>query len=145
MLGVNARDLPVPGLTQAKPISPSALTTLLQCPHLFLLGTVFYLQEAAGPPPLREIGQPHYGGLLHRVAERFAREHGEPFGARLRKEGEELGGAPLPAQRSHRRGGAVTQERDADAVHARQAQVGEGGRRPACGGQLVRLAVVHRA
>jgi ATP-dependent helicase/DNAse subunit B len=82
MLGAPAADLPVPGLTPEWPISPSVLTRLLQCPHLFFLGTVLDLGEPEGAPPLREIGQPHYGGLLHRVAERFAREHGAAFGAR---------------------------------------------------------------
>jgi hypothetical protein len=82
MLGAIAADLPVPGLTPERPISPSALPTLLQCPHLFLLGHVLRMQEPECAPSLREIGQPDYGGLLHRAAERFAREHGEAFGAR---------------------------------------------------------------
>lgn len=82
MLGAIAADLPVPGLTPERPISSSLLPTLLQCPHLFLLGTVLHLEEPECAPPLREIGPSNYGGLLHRVAERFAREHGAAFSAR---------------------------------------------------------------
>jgi len=82
ILGGTAADLPVPGLTPERPISPSLLPTLLQCPHLFLLGTVLHLEEPECAPPLREIGPSDYGGLLHRVAERFAREHGAAFSAR---------------------------------------------------------------
>lgn len=81
-LGTMTADLPIPGLTPGRPISPSSLPTLLQCPHLFLLGTVLHLEEPEGAPPLREIGPADYGGLLHRTAERFARQHGPGFGAR---------------------------------------------------------------
>ena len=42
-------------------------------------------------------------------------------------------------------GGAVTEERDADAVHARQPEVAERGRGPPRRIELVRLAVVHAA
>src|SRR5262245_49025118 len=82
LLGEAAASVPMPGLTPDRPISPSALATILQCPHLFLLGNLLRLDEPAGPPPQREIGQPAYGSLVHRAAEEFHREHGEAFGAR---------------------------------------------------------------
>jgi RecB family exonuclease len=72
-------DVPVPGLTAEWPLSPSTLGTLLSCPHQFLLQRVLGLDEPAGPPPLREIGQPAYGALVHRVAEAFFRSHGAAF------------------------------------------------------------------
>lgn len=75
-------DLAIPGLTAERPLSPSTFGGLLACPHSFLLGTVLGLEEPAGPPPLREIGQPHYGALVHRVAETFLRAHGNGFAAR---------------------------------------------------------------
>lgn len=82
LLGPSAADVLMPGLTAERPISPSALRDLLQCPHLFLLGTLLGLDEPAGAPPQREIGQPAYGSLVHRAAEEFYRSHGEAFGAR---------------------------------------------------------------
>jgi hypothetical protein len=82
LLGAAAAGVPMPGLTADRPISPSALATILQCPHLFLLGNILRLDEPAGPPTQREIGQPAYGSLVHRAAEELHREHGEAFGAR---------------------------------------------------------------
>jgi hypothetical protein len=81
-LGPSAAGVPVPGLTPERPISPSALRDLLQCPHLYLLGTLLHLDEPPGAPPQREIGQPAYGSLVHRAAEEFYRNHGAAFGAR---------------------------------------------------------------
>jgi RecB family exonuclease len=82
ILGSAAADVVVPGLTPARPISPSALQVLLQCPHLFLLGNILGFDEPAAAPPQREIGQPAYGGLFHLVAEEFYRTHGTAFCAR---------------------------------------------------------------
>lgn len=79
-LGAGA-DVAVPGLTEERPLSPSTFGSLLACPHSFLLGTVLGLEDPAGAPPLREIGQPHYGALVHRVAETFLRAHGSGFAA----------------------------------------------------------------
>jgi RecB family exonuclease len=84
LLGAAAPEVSVPGLAPERPISPSALKSLLQCPHLFLLGTLLGFDEPAGAPTQREIGQPAYGSLVHRVAEQFYRTHGERFGARER-------------------------------------------------------------
>lgn len=82
ILGVAAAGIIVPGLTPARPISPSALQVLLQCPHLFLLGNLLGFDEPAAAPPQHEIGQPAYGGLFHLVAEEFYRTHGVAFCAR---------------------------------------------------------------
>jgi hypothetical protein len=82
ILGIAAAGATVPGLTPARPISPSALQVLLQCPHLFLLGNLLGFDEPAAAPPQREIGQPAYGGLFHLVAEEFYRTHGAAFCAR---------------------------------------------------------------
>ncbi len=78
-LAAAAGAVPVPGLDAALPISPSALETLLGCPHRFLLERVIGFQEPSAPPALREIGQPAYGGLFHLVAEQFYRRYGEAF------------------------------------------------------------------
>ncbi|MGH7393737.1 MAG: RecB family exonuclease, partial [Candidatus Rokuibacteriota bacterium] len=77
LLGAAAADIVVPGLTAERPISASALQVLLQCPHLFLLGHLLRFEEPAAPPALREIEQPSYGSLVHAVAERFFRAHGD--------------------------------------------------------------------
>ncbi len=82
ILGAAAASCSVPGLTPARPISPSALQTLLACPHLFLLGNVLGFDEPVSAPRPREIGQPAYGALFHLVAEGFFRVHGASFCAR---------------------------------------------------------------
>ena len=69
----------VPGLSADRPISPSRLESLLRCPHQFLLANLLGFEEPAGAPPRREIGQPAYGALVHRVAEAFYRDHGAAF------------------------------------------------------------------
>ena len=79
LLGPAAADITVPGLTSERPISPSALQTLLQCPYLYLLGTLLGFDEPACAPPLREIGQPSYGSFVHSVAEEIFRTHGGGF------------------------------------------------------------------
>jgi RecB family exonuclease len=82
LLGAAAADLIVPGLTPERPISPSALQTLLQCPYLYLHRNLLGLDEPACAPPLREIGQPAYGSFVHAVAEAIFRAHGAGFCAR---------------------------------------------------------------
>jgi ATP-dependent helicase/DNAse subunit B len=72
----------MPGLAPERPISPSKLRDLLQCPHLFLLGTLLGLDEPAGAPAQREVGQPAYGALLHLITQSFYQAHGEAFCAR---------------------------------------------------------------
>jgi hypothetical protein len=52
---------------------------LLDCPYRFLLERVLHLEAPVERRPAREIGQPHYGGLVHLVMENFFREHGERF------------------------------------------------------------------
>jgi RecB family exonuclease len=86
----------VPGMSAEIPISATALVTLLDCPHRFLLQRVFGWDEPAATPELRQIDALSYGSLLHLVAERFARSHGAAFvahGSRLeqwRKVGDSL-------------------------------------------------------
>jgi RecB family exonuclease len=79
---LGALDIRVPGLTPEWPLSPSTLGTLLACPHRFLLERVLGFEEPAEAPKLREVGQPDYGSLVHRIAEVFLRTHGGPFAAR---------------------------------------------------------------
>jgi RecB family exonuclease len=78
-LAAAAGSVPGHGLDAALPVSPTALETLLGCPHRFLLERVIGFQEPSAPPALREIGQPAYGGLFHLVAEQFYRRYGEAF------------------------------------------------------------------
>jgi hypothetical protein len=82
LLGPGGAVLQVPGLTAEHPISPSAMETLLGCPHAFLLGNVLGFDEPACAPPQREIGQPYYGNLFHTVAADFYERHGTAFCAR---------------------------------------------------------------
>lgn len=82
VLGVAGASLQVRGLTSSHPISPSALEKLLRCPHEFLLGNILHFDEAASPPPQREIGQPSYGNLFHSIAAEFYGANGGHFCAR---------------------------------------------------------------
>jgi hypothetical protein len=82
LLPAEAASVSVPGLTREWPISPSVLGTLLGCPHAFLLGNILGFEEPAEAPSLRDIGQPAYGSLFHRVAEQFYRAQGAALGAR---------------------------------------------------------------
>jgi hypothetical protein len=82
-IGDVAVHVAMAGSTPERPISPSALATLLTCPHLYLLERVLYLQEPAEAPAQREIAPLEYGTLVHRVAERFYRVHGERFLSRM--------------------------------------------------------------
>jgi RecB family exonuclease len=75
---------PVPGLDPAKPISASALETLLRCPLAFLRERILGWDEPPGAPTLREIDALSYGSLFHEVMEAFYRENGEDFVARTR-------------------------------------------------------------
>jgi RecB family exonuclease len=79
LLGAAAADIAVPGLTAERPISPSALQVLLQCPYLFLLQKQLGLDEPACAPSMREIEQPAYGSFVHAVAEEIFRIHGASF------------------------------------------------------------------
>jgi RecB family exonuclease len=79
ILGSPGIDLPVPGLTADRPISPSSLARLLNCPYAFLLEDLLGFEEPAVPPPRREIGQPAYGELFHAVAAEFYSANGASF------------------------------------------------------------------
>jgi hypothetical protein len=82
-VGDAAAHVPMAGSAPDRPISPSALETLLRCPHLFLLERALGLDEPAAAPAQREIEPLAYGTLVHRVAERFFRAHGERFVSRV--------------------------------------------------------------
>lgn len=72
----------LPGLTPEMPISASALSRLLECPHRFLFERVL---GWAAPPDLideGEIDALSYGSLFHETAEAFYREHGTAFCSR---------------------------------------------------------------
>ncbi len=82
VLGEGGPFPPMPGIAPERPISASALETLLGCPLAFLYQRVLRWDEPGGAPPLRELDPLSYGGLFHEVMERFYREHGAPFVAR---------------------------------------------------------------
>jgi RecB family exonuclease len=90
LLGAGMAALKVPGLSADYPISPSTLSTLLNCPHQFLLERLLGFSELPSPPPQQEIGQPYYGTLLHAVAGEFYRVNGKEFCAHKRTIGEWL-------------------------------------------------------
>ncbi len=64
------------GLVPERPISATAVTTLLNCPHRFLLERVLYLGEPTPRPSTDVISPIVYGSLFHAVAERLFREAG---------------------------------------------------------------------
>lgn len=82
LLGAAPLAVTVFGLDETRPLSASAIRTLLACPHRFLL------ERMIGFRPRRRTAQPHridpdaYGKLVHRILDRFAREHGDAFGFR---------------------------------------------------------------
>ena len=82
LLGDAARALRLPGLSEDRPISASALATLLGCPHRFLFERGFGWREPAEAPSARQLDAMSYGTLFHSVAERFFVTHGAEFGAR---------------------------------------------------------------
>lgn len=77
-----------PGLSADRPISASRLRVLLDCPHRFLMETIFGWTEPASAPTTGEIETLEYGSLFHAIAERFSREHGVDFNARKRSPAE---------------------------------------------------------
>ncbi|MBA3461797.1 MAG: PD-(D/E)XK nuclease family protein [Deltaproteobacteria bacterium] len=76
-------ELPtLPGLTPERPVSASALSRLLECPHRFLYERVL---GWSAPPALGDEGAidaMSYGTLFHATAEGFYRDHGTAFCAR---------------------------------------------------------------
>ena len=75
-VGASWRAVVAPGLVPERPISASALATLLGCPHRFLLQNILHLDEPAGRPSTDTIDARAYGSLFHAVAEAFFRAHG---------------------------------------------------------------------
>ena len=82
LLGDAALMLALPGLSPERPLSASALATLLGCPHRFLYERGFKWREPSDAPSTRELDPLVYGSLFHSVAEGFSRAHGPAFGAR---------------------------------------------------------------
>jgi hypothetical protein len=78
-LGDAAAWLRVPGLSDERGISASALATLLACPHRYLFERVLHLGGPVDRPSTREIAPLQYGSLVHRVLEDFFRRDGERF------------------------------------------------------------------
>ncbi|MGE3456925.1 MAG: PD-(D/E)XK nuclease family protein [Kofleriaceae bacterium] len=73
---------PLPGCSQERPISASALSRLLECPHRFLYERVLGWDV---PPEVADedtVDALSYGSLFHRTAEVFYRAHGPAFGER---------------------------------------------------------------
>jgi ATP-dependent helicase/nuclease subunit B len=70
------RQVTVPGLVPERPVSATALTLLLSCPHRFLLERVLYLSEPTTRPSTDVIAPAVYGSLFHAAAERLFREAG---------------------------------------------------------------------
>lgn len=76
--------LDLPGLSKERPISASALSRLLECPHRFLYERVLGWQP---PPELvteGSIDALSYGTLFHSIAEDFFLQHGAEFSAKSR-------------------------------------------------------------
>jgi RecB family exonuclease len=71
-----------PGLLPQRPISASALTVLLSCPHRFLLERILHLNQPASRPSTDAIDPIAYGALFHAAAERFFHEAGRALCAR---------------------------------------------------------------
>lgn len=74
----------IPGTTPETPLSPTAVRTLLECPHRFLLEILLRWEDPGAPPSGLDLDALTFGSLVHRIAERFARRHGADFGARRR-------------------------------------------------------------
>ncbi|MGB7294370.1 MAG: PD-(D/E)XK nuclease family protein, partial [Candidatus Aminicenantales bacterium] len=80
--GIFPKDWPLPrlpGIEEHSALSASRIPGFLSCPHGFLLDNILRWEEPPSAPSTREIGQPSYGSLLHRVAEYFFRENGREF------------------------------------------------------------------
>lgn len=71
------------GVVRERPISATALTLLLRCPHRFLLQRVLYLSEPPTAPSTDEIDPATYGALFHTAAERLFHEVGPSLCRRL--------------------------------------------------------------
>lgn len=62
--------------TRARPLSASALSLLLGCPHRFLLERILHWREPPRRPPTDVIEPGAYGTTFHRAAELLLREAG---------------------------------------------------------------------
>jgi RecB family exonuclease len=83
-LGQDGASPVLPGVTPEKPVSASALQSLLGCPRGFLYERVLKWSDPAGAPSLREVEQPTYGSLFHEAMETFYCAHGPAFVAHER-------------------------------------------------------------
>ena len=69
---LSSADLPddlLHGMTEDKPISPSRIKTLAQCPHQYLLENVLYYDERSEPQETTELDPLTFGSLVHDTAE----------------------------------------------------------------------------
>lgn len=65
--------------TQQRAISPSALETYAQCPYRHFLAGIMRLRKAEAPETTVRISALDRGSLVHKILERFVREHaGDP-------------------------------------------------------------------
>lgn len=69
----------LPGLSSDRPISASALSRLLECPHRFLYERVLGWTPPSELVDEGSIDALSYGSLFHETAEAFYREHGAAF------------------------------------------------------------------
>jgi RecB family exonuclease len=104
----------VPGLDPGRPISASALETLLRCPLAFLRQRILGWDQPPGAPTLREIDALSYGSLFHEVMEAFYRENGAAFVSRA-----------LPLDQARKRAREIA-EGGLEALIARYPLVGRG-------------------
>jgi RecB family exonuclease len=85
--GILPPEWPLPrllGLENQSPLSASRIKRFLTCPYWFFLQDMLHWKEPPSAPLTREVGQPAYGNLLHRVAEAFFKQYGVEFTSRRR-------------------------------------------------------------
>jgi RecB family exonuclease len=66
-----------PGITAARPLSPSKLTVLLACPYRFLLRHLLGYDEPVPPAVTDRIEPMAFGSLVHKTMELFLERHGD--------------------------------------------------------------------
>jgi RecB family exonuclease len=84
VLGPQSLTVRAPGVAADHPVSASALRVLLTCPQRFLLERLLGYWVRADGVEAHGLAPTAYGALVHRVADAFARAHGQHFGARTR-------------------------------------------------------------
>jgi hypothetical protein len=84
LLGAAGPLGPIPGIDPERPISATALGTLLACPLRFLFTRLLGWDEPSGAPSLGELDPLTYGGLFHETMEELYAAHGADLVARKR-------------------------------------------------------------